>query len=106
MFIHILANIGGDLLRTLEEVVIDSGYYLADGIDGNESFVIGLWNSFTKDIPIEKRISIVTPDMVVKKRKIKNIFYSRSLTSVRGEEITLGAFLVEQKKTIPLTVTC
>ncbi len=105
MFIHILANIGGDLLRTLEEIVTDSGYYLADDIDGNESFVIGLWNSFTKDIPVEKRISIATPDMVVKRRR-KNIFYSSSLTSVQGEEITLRAFLEEQKKLVPLTVNC
>lgn len=106
MFIHILPNIGGDLLGALEKVVVNSGYYLADDTDGNESFVIGFLNSFTEDIPIEKRISIATPDMIVKKRRIKNIFCSRSLTSVQGKKIRLITFLKKQKKSIPLTVTC
>lgn len=108
MFIHILANIGGDLLRTLEKTVVDSGYYLADGTDGNESYVIGLWNSFTDDIPVEKRISIATPDMKITSRGV-NTFRStklRSVKKIQGRFITLEAFLSEQKKLTPLTISC
>lgn len=108
MFIHILPNIGGDLLRTLEETVVDSGYYLADDTDGNESFVIGFLNSFTDDIPIEKRISIATPDMKIASGSV-NTFSSEELELVEKDQkkkITLGAFLKKRKKLVPLTVNC
>lgn len=108
MHIYIFPNIGGDLLRTLEETVVDSGYYLADGIDGNESYVIGLSNSFTDDIPVEKRISIATPDMKIASGSV-NTFSSAKLELIKKDQkkkITLGAFLSEQKKSIPLAVTC
>jgi hypothetical protein len=108
MFIHILPNIGGSLLGALEKTVVDSGYYLADGTDGNESYVIGLWNSFTDDIPVEKRISIATPDMTITQGS-KNTFLSSSLKSVnkiRGKSCSLSAFLTKQKRSIPVAVAC
>mgnify|MGYP003442899958 FL=1 len=108
MFIHILPNIGGGLLRTLEKIVSDSNYYLSDEIDGNESFVIGFVDSFPEEVPVEKRISIATPEVKIASGSV-NTFSSEKLELIKKDQkkkITLGAFLVEQKKTIPLTVTC
>jgi hypothetical protein len=65
-------------------------------------------NSFTEEVPDEKRISIATPDMKITSRSV-NTFRStklRSVKKVRGRFLTLEAFLSEQKKLIPLTVTC
>lgn len=108
MFIHILANVGGGLLRTLERVVTNSGYYLSDEIDENVSFVIGFVNSFPEEIPEEKRIYIATPEVKNKSRGA-NVFCSsrfRSVKKIQGKYQTLEAFLSEKKKLIPLTVSC
>lgn len=108
MFIYILPNIGGSLSVKLERVVSDSGYYLAVNLEGNESFVIGLKGSFPDDVPVEKRISIATPDMPITQGS-KNTFLSSSLKLVnqtRGKSYSLSTFLKKQRGSIPVAVTC
>lgn len=108
MFIYILPNIGGSLLTKLESIVANSGYYLALELNGEEGYVIGLYGSFPEEVPIEKRISIATPDMKVVSRNA-NVFCStkfRLVKKIRGKSPTLEVFLLKQKRMVPLTVSC
>lgn len=109
MFIYILPNIGGSLLTKLEGIVVDSGYYIALELNGEESYVIGLYGSFPEEVPIAKRICIATPDIKKTSRGMNtSVFCSttfRSVKKIRGDS-TLGAFLSKQKRMVPLTVSC
>lgn len=92
----------------LENIVANSGYYIALETNGEESYLIGLLGSFPDEIPTEKRISIATPDMKITNGNT-NVFLSTTLKSakkIRGKYQTLEAFLSEKKKLIPLTVSC
>ena len=105
MYIYIFPNIGGPLSTKLKSIVVESGYYLSEEIDGNESFFIGFMNSFPEEIPIEKRICLVTPDMKIPSKDIL-AFCTNRFKLVHDRRKKLVKFLSNQKSLIPTAVTC